>query len=152
MPLSSDSCFRGRSDHALDPKGRLNIPSRFREVLRHKYDDRVMVTNWHKCLKAYPFFVWEKFERDIIRQAAGPEVDSFIRYVISGVTECPLDKQGRILLPSSLRNPFKIEKDVVLAGMIDRFEIWNKEDWEEEWLRTNKSFEELSGKIAHLGL
>lgn len=149
----ADNYFRGRSEHSLDPKGRLNIPSRFREVLRRKYDDQLMVTNWHKCLKAFPVAEWEKYERDLLRQqTSDPDLNSFIRYVISGVAECPLDKQGRILLPPTLRADFGIEKDVILAGMIDKFEIWTKDAWDQEMKKIGENFERLSGKIATLGL
>ena len=105
---SSKSRFRSRSEHILDAKGRLNIPSRFREVLEYQGNGQLMVTNWHKCLKAFPVKVWERIETTLLVQGKKqPGMDSFRRYVISGVTECSLDKQGRILLPPTLRSDFE---------------------------------------------
>jgi len=157
MPVETESgkelYFRGRSEHVLDAKGRLNIPTRFRDVLVRKFDERLMVTNWDKCLQASPVPVWEKFERELLRQqTSDPALKRFTRYVISGVTECALDKQGRILLPPALRTDFGIDKDVILTGMLDKFEIWNKEAWETEWRGANNDFGELSSQIAHLGI
>lgn len=143
--------FRSRSEHFLDPKGRLNIPSRFREVLRDRYTELLVVTNWHKCLKAYPKQVWAEIENTLISQAKMHRgMEAFVRYVISGVTECPLDKQGRILLPATLRSDLDIKKEVMLSGMLDHFEIWNKADWETEARRTRENFENFD--LSTLGI
>ena len=138
---SSEYRFRSRSEHNLDVKGRLNIPSRFREVLRHEFSEILIVTNWHKCLKAYPIQVWDNLETTLLGEGKKqPGMASFVRYVISGVTECPLDKQGRILVPPALRNDFDITKEVVLSGMLDHFEIWSKTDWDSETKQTRDQF------------
>lgn len=100
--------FRSRSEHTLDPKGRLNIPTRFREVLREVYNETLIVTNWHKSLKAFPMTEWEILEEKLLTQGRmQPGFGDFVRYVISGVTECSLDKQGRILLPLSCAPSFQ---------------------------------------------
>jgi MraZ protein len=150
---SSKSRFRSRSEHTLDAKGRLNIPSRFRDVLLAHGTEELMVTNWHMCLKAFPAKVWEHIETTLLHQGkkqAGME--AFRRYVISGVTECAPDKQGRILLPPSLRADFNLKKDVVLNGMLDHFEIWNKTAWEEERKQTRDTFSEFQQSISSLGI
>lgn len=149
----SEIRFRSRSEHALDPKGRLNIPSRFREVLREAYSDALIVTNWRKSLKAYPVAEWEKVEEKLLSQA--PSLTGFgglVRYVISGVTECTLDKQGRILLPGSLRAELGITKEVVLNGMLDHFEIWDKAAWLDETRRTRDNFEDFEQGLSSLGI
>jgi MraZ protein len=95
---SSISRFRSRSEHALDSKGRLNIPSRFRDVLHGHYHEQLMVTNWHKCLKAFPAKVWEQFETTLLVQGKKqPGMESFRRYVISGVADCPAWEKERKL-------------------------------------------------------
>lgn len=148
---SNENRFRSRSEHNLDEKGRLNIPSRFREVLRHQYSERLIVTNWHKCLKAYPLQVWGDIEALLLGQGKKqPGMGSFVRYVISGVSECPLDKQGRILIPPALRTEFDLKREVVLSGMLDHFEIWNKFAWESETKDTREKFEEFD--LASLGI
>jgi len=148
---SSGYRFRSRSEHNLDAKGRLSIPRRFREVLRSEFSENLIVTNWHKCLKAYPMQVWENLEVTLLGQGkkqAG--MASFVRYVISGVTECTLDKQGRILVPPALRADFDITKEVILNGMLDHFEIWNKTDWESETRQTRDQFETFD--LSALGI
>ena len=150
---SSKSRFRSRSEHALDTKGRLNIPSRFRDVLQDHDNEILMVTNWHKCLKAFPAIVWERIETTLLVQGKKqPGMDSFRRYVISGVAECTLDKQGRILLPPTLRTDFDLKKDVVLNGMLDHFEIWDKSAWEKERKLTRDKFSDFEQSLSVLGI
>ena len=148
---SSGYRFRSRSEHSLDAKGRLSIPARFREVLRGEFSENLIVTNWHKCLKAYPVQVWENLETILLGQGKKqPGMASFVRYVISGVTECALDKQGRILVPPALRADFNMTKEVILNGMLDHFEIWNKADWESETKQTRDQFETFD--LSALGI
>jgi MraZ protein len=145
--------FRSRSEHTLDSKGRLNIPSRFREVLRDAYTETLVVTNWQKSLKAYPSTEWKKVEDKLINQAPNlPGFSDFVRYVISGVAECPLDKQGRILLPGSLRTEFGFGTEVVLNGMLDHFEIWDKGAWVDETRRTRDKFKDFEQGLSSLGI
>lgn len=145
--------FRSRSEHTLDSKGRLNIPSRFREVLRDIYDETLVVTNWQKSLKAYPVPEWKKVEDKLINQAPGlPGFSDFVRYVISGVVECPLDKQGRILVPGTMRSEFGIGTEVVLNGMLDHFEIWDKGAWLDETRRTRDKFKDFEQGLSSLGI
>jgi len=146
--------FRSRSEHNLDPKGRLNIPARFRDVLREQYDtEMLIVTNWQQCLRAYPVPEWEALEEKLLDQGRmQPNFGKFVRYIIAGVSECPLDKQGRILLPPTLRTDLNIDKDVVLVGMLQHFEIWDKNAWEEETRHTRETFEEFSAGLSALGI
>ena len=150
---SSKSRFRSRSEHTLDTKGRLNIPSRFRDVLQDHHNEQLVVTNWHKCLKAFPAKVWERIETTLLVQGKKqPGMESFRRYVISGVTEYTLDKQGRILLPLSLRTDFGLKKDVVLNGMLDHFEIWEKTAWEKERKQTRDKFSNFEESLSKMGI
>ena len=147
------SRFRSRSEHTLDSKGRLNIPTRFREVLRDIYTESLIVTNWQKSLKAYPVAEWKIVEDKLINQAPGlPGFSDFVRYVISGVVECSLDKQGRILLPGTMRSEFGIGSEVVLNGMLDHFEIWDKGAWVDETRRTRDKFKDFEQGLSSLGI
>ena len=148
----TDIRFRSRSEHALDPKGRLNIPSRFREVLRGAYTEELVIISWEKCLKAYPNAEWVIVEDKLIHQAPASGLRDFVRYVISSVTECPLDKQGRILLPNTLRGEFGFGKDVVLNGMLNHFEIWDKGAWADETRRTRDKFPAFEQGLSDLGI
>ena len=112
-----------------------------------------MVTNWHKCLKAYPATIWEQIETTLLDQGKKqPGMDSFIRYVISGVVYCPLGKQSRILLPPTLRADFDLKQDVVLNGMLDHFEIWDKTAWEMERKLTRDKFSDFEQSLSALGI
>lgn len=145
--------FRGRSEHILDDKGRLNIPTRFREVLRLQYDDRLMVTPWHKCLKAYPVLQWEKMELQLLAHLQDqPDMKKMIRYMIGGVVECPLDKQGRIQLPPKLRAEGGITKEVVITGVMTYFEILDKQTWEEDNRPSSADFESFEVSLLKSGL
>ncbi|NOQ46144.1 MAG: division/cell wall cluster transcriptional repressor MraZ [Desulfobulbaceae bacterium] len=145
--------FRSRSEHTLDAKGRLNIPSRFLKVLSSVYSEDLVVTNWHKSLKVFPLSEWENLEEKLLSEGrTQPGFGDFVRYVISGVTECLLDKQGRILVPASLRDEFGIGKEVVLNGMLDHFEIWDKGAWQNETRRTRENFPSFEQGLSSLGI
>ena len=145
--------FRSRSEHTLDSKGRLNIPSRFREVLREAYSSDLVITNWQKNLRVYPISEWLKVEDKLRKQGATqPGFSDFVRYVISGVVECSLDKQGRILVPGTMRNEFNIGSEVVLNGMLDYFEIWDKATWADETRRTRDKFKDFEQGLSTLGI
>ena len=149
--------FRGHSEHSLDPKGRLSIPARFRDVLRDEYSsDTLIVTHWMKCLKAYPVPVWEQAEEKMIQRLeegnVEPKFARLVRYLIAGVNECPLDRQGRILLPPALREEIGLTKEVMLNGMLKNFEIWDKGAWQEEALSAQEAFEEFNDGLAMLGM
>lgn len=145
--------FRSRSEHSLDVKGRLNFPSRFKEVLREYGSEVLMITNWGKHLRAYPVSEWEIVEDKLLNQGKQqPRFGSFVRLVISGVKECELDKQGRVLLPPSLRSEVNLEKEVVLTGMLDWVEIWSKDAWVAEHQATKDSFDDYAESLAELGI
>ncbi len=123
--------FRGRFEHIIDSKGRVSIPAKFRELIVEKYDDRLILTNFDRCLVAYPYEEWKVLEERVSSLSmVKKEVKSFQRFFISGATECPIDKLGRILIPPTLRDHAQLEKSVVFAGMLKKFEIWSKERWD----------------------
>jgi MraZ protein len=145
--------FRGRSIHTLDAKGRIRIPARFREILKTRYEDRCVITNLDRCLIAYPLQEWEIIEEklgslSLVRQ----DVKAFQRFFISGATECNFDKQGRILIPQTLREHAALEREVVLAGMLRSFEVWSKDFWDAEIKRAHDNFAEITTTLAELGI
>jgi len=145
--------FRGRFEHAIDPKGRVSIPARFRELLAEKYDDRLILTNFDRCLVAYPYAEWTVLEEKVgSLSMVKKETKAFQRFFISGAMECPIDKLGRILVPPTLREYAQLEKNVVFAGMLKKFEIWGKDRWEEEISRSKENFEGISEALAELGI
>jgi MraZ protein len=145
--------FRGRFEHTIDPKGRVSIPAKFRELLSEKYDERIIITNFDRCLVAYPYEEWRSVEDRISSLSmVKKEVKAFQRFFISGATECPIDKLGRVLIPPTLRDYALLEKDVVFAGMGKMFELWSRERWTEEIKRAEENFEGMRESLASLGL
>ncbi|MGD9651485.1 MAG: division/cell wall cluster transcriptional repressor MraZ [Candidatus Dadabacteria bacterium] len=126
--------FRGRYEHTMTDKGRVSIPAKFREICREKYgDETFVITNFDKCLVAYPLKEWNEIERKVSELPQfKQEVISFLRYLMGGAVDCPLDGQGRVLIPQSLRNHARIDKELIMIGMLTRVEIWAREVWEEE--------------------
>lgn len=145
--------FRGWYEHAMDSKGRVSIPSKFREILVDKYSESLIVTNFDRCLVAYPVEEWEQLER---KASALPqlkkEVKAFQRFFISGAVECQLDAQGRILIPPTLREFADLGKDVVLVGMLKKVELWSKVRWKETFAQSQKKFEDFADVLAELGI
>jgi MraZ protein len=145
--------FRGRFEHTIDSKGRISIPAKFRELLAEKYEERVMITNFDRCLVAYPFEEWKTIEEKISSfSMVKKEAKAFQRFFVSAAMECPIDKLGRILIPPTLRSYAQLEKDVVFAGMIKKFEIWSKERFLEEIQKAEVYFEGFAETLADLGL
>lgn len=145
--------FRGRYFHTVDPKGRLSIPAKFREVLGTRYDEGLIVAHFDRCLAAYPEEEWARLEEKFLQLPSTQlEVRTFLRRSLSSVVECPVDKQGRILLPPETRRAAGIARDVVLVGLMNRFEIWSRERWEEFMASSADSFEMMSEKLANLGI
>jgi MraZ protein len=145
--------FRGRYHHQIDTKGRLSVPSRFREILSTSFDERLIITNFDECLWAYPVPEWQELERKV---GALPqfmdEVKALQRAFISAAAECPVDRQGRILIPSSLRDYAGLRKDVVIVGMTRRFELWAGERWEQVFRSAQAKLDGMGAKLADLGL
>lgn len=143
--------FRGRFEHLVDSKGRLSIPSKFRETLNERYDSRLVVTTYDSCLIAYPFAEWQILEEKV---ASMPEfkkdTKAFLRFFYSSAADCTIDKLGRILVPQALRDYAKLEKDVVLIGALKHVEIWSKALWEQA--EAQASQEEIVNTLERLGL
>lgn len=147
--------FRGQSIYVIDAKGRVAIPSKFREILTTQFDERLIVTHFDQCLWAYPVSVWQTLEKKISELPQFlEEVKALQRVFISAACECPLDKQGRILLPISLREYAGLmgEKEAMFVGMTQRIEIWAKDKWEKVFSDSQKKLEAMQDKLAELGL
>jgi len=147
--------FRGSSFHNLDTKGRLIIPARFRDALNQSTVEGLMVSKMDGALFCYSFEEWRKIEERILNLAEKSDnMRRFRRIFIGGAFECMLDKQGRILIPPTLRQDAGLNKEVVLVGVLDHFEIWAKQNWvqEHERLQDDLQDEAIRNEIAKLGL
>lgn len=124
--------FRGQFEHAIDAKGRTSFPARYRDALAASNDLRLVLTRAldEPCLHLFPMRGWEELEAKIATMPQfDPNVVAFRRRYLSAAVECELDKQGRILVPPSLRDHAELTKDVVWAGMGKTAELWSKERW-----------------------
>ena len=117
--------FMGEYNHTIDAKGRLIIPSRFRELLGEEF---VLTRGLDGCLSIYPMDEWVAFEEKLrALPLTNKDARTFSRFFVAGATTCQLDKQGRILVPQTLRQFAGLDKDVVLTGNLNRIEVWSKE-------------------------
>ncbi len=126
--------FRGKYEHTMTATGRVSIPSKFREVCRKKYSDETFViTNFDRYLIAYPLREWRELENKLSKTSiTNSKVIASIRYLMGNATDCPVDNQGRVLIPQSLRSYASIKTEVVVVGMLKKIELWAKEIWEKE--------------------
>jgi len=124
--------FRGRFETRIDDKGRVNVPVKFREVLKELADDRVFVTNLRvgdvRFLEARPYAEWLKLEARIAERTdlSPAAMEFYDNFFLAGAQECQIDRQGRLLVPPTLREYAGLMKEVVLTGSRNKFRIWDK--------------------------
>ncbi|MCM1245437.1 MAG: division/cell wall cluster transcriptional repressor MraZ [Roseburia sp.] len=139
--------FMGTFDHSIDTKGRVIVPAKFREALG---DSFVVTLGLDGCLFVYPEEEWQDFVKQLKELPGSKEARKLQRYFMAGAAPCDVDKQGRVLIPSSLREKAGLEKDIVFVGVMSKIEIWSKERWEE-----NDDFDnvdEIAEHMSELGL
>lgn len=140
--------FMGEYNHSVDTKGRLIIPSKFRDKLG---DEFVVTKGLDGCLFVFPNDEWQAFEEKLrTLPLTNKSARQFSRFFVAGATGCELDKQGRILLPQTLREFAGLEKDVVLTGMLNRIEIWSKTKWNEN--NSYDDMDDIAEQMTDLGL
>ncbi len=142
------AAFKGEYSHSIDAKGRLIIPSKFREILGDQF---VVTKGFDGCLFVFATEGWEAFEEKLQALPMDkPEARVLGRFFISGAIDAELDKQGRILLPTNLLAHAGIEKEAVIAGVGNRAEIWSKEKWTAA--STFDNIDEIAAKMSEYGL
>ena len=142
--------FMGEYNHTIDAKGRLIIPSKFRELLGEEF---VLTKGLDGCLSIYPMDEWEAFEMKLrALPLTNKNARDFVRFFLSGAIECEIDKQGRFLITSNLREYAKLEKDTVIIGVGTRIEIWDKEKWKSYNSDENISADEIAENMTMLGI
>lgn len=140
--------FMGEYSHTVDAKGRLIVPSKFREQLGEEF---VVTKGLDGCLFVYENSEWKTLEEKLhALPLTNTNARKFSRFFLAGASTCEVDKQGRILLPLVLREFAGIVKDVVLVGVGSRIEIWNKTAWADA--NTYDDMEEIAENMEGLGI
>ena len=139
----------GEYQHNLDAKGRIFVPAKFREDLGEGF---LVTKGIGKCLFVFSKEEWNNFSEKL-RQIPMTDTSSqsFIRMLFASACECDPDKQGRILLPSVLREFAGLEKDVVLVGVASRIEIWSKDRWLQSISTYDDDMDEVAANMESLG-
>jgi len=145
--------FRGRYQHTVDPKGRLSVPAKFRDVLAQYDGSLVVVPNEH-CLEVHPLEEWQKIEGRLReRSIFDPDVREFSRLYVSRAKDVTLDGAGRILLPPDSRQQAGLQKEVTLVGGgLMRFEVWDRGRFDEYERTGTENLKALLPKISAMGV
>jgi MraZ protein len=142
--------FLGEFEHTIDDKGRVAIPAKFREVLGERF---VVTKGFDSCLQAFPMSYWEQLSAKIDRlPVSSPDARNLRRLMFSPAQDVDIDRQGRVLIPQSLRLYAGLAEEVVISGMGNYFELWAAPRWREtqEFIGSNAA--EIAGKFADLGI
>ncbi|WP_029898280.1 division/cell wall cluster transcriptional repressor MraZ [Desulfohalovibrio reitneri] len=143
--------FRGHSQRSIDPKGRLMLPPEFREViLGDSEEGRFVLAKFDNCVSGYPQSEWERIEAKFAQiKNPGRKVRDFMRFFIGGAQEVALDKQGRVLVPQSMREYAGLDHEVVLVGVGFKFEVWDQAAFQ---AIESQDFDDVSEDIASTGV
>lgn len=140
----------GEYEHSLDAKGRLIMPSKLRESIGEKF---IITKGLDGCLFGFSKQEWTNFEEKLkTLPLTNKNARDFVRFFLSGATECEIDKQGRFLIVANLRQYASMEKDVVIIGVGTRIEIWNKQKWEKYNSEENISADAIAENMTLLGI
>ena len=140
----------GEYEHSLDVKGRLILPAKIREDMGDKF---IVTKGLDGCLFGFSQNEWTNFEEKLkTLPLTNKNARDFVRFFLSGATECEIDKQGRFLITSNLREYATLEKDAIIIGVGTRIEIWNREKWKSYNSDENVSADEIAENMTMLGI
>lgn len=118
----------GEYEHSIDAKGRIIMPAKLRNDMGEKF---IVTKGLDGCLFAFSQNEWLNFETKLkTLPLSDKNARNFVRFFLSGATECEIDKQGRFLIPNNLRVAANLEKEAVIIGVGTRLEIWDKQTWQ----------------------
>jgi MraZ protein len=150
--------FRGVTILNLDAKGRMAVPTRYRDRLQSAAEGQLVVTldMSDPCLLIYPVSEWEEIERKLVRlPSLNKQAARLKRLLLGHASEVELDSHGRILLPPALRELVNLEKRIILLGQGNKFEVWDEQTWNDrrdQWLEETESDEGLPDDLGSLSL
>ncbi|MBU1077668.1 MAG: division/cell wall cluster transcriptional repressor MraZ [Spirochaetes bacterium] len=147
--------FKGTFFHTLDDKGRIAMPNKLRQQIEKSGETEILIITqgFEGCLLAYPQDQWKMIEEKASKLSLLDEdARNFIRFFISPASECVLDKMGRIILPTNLREYGQIQKEVVISGALDKIEIWSKKNYDDYWREFKDSKNDVIKQMKDIGL
>ncbi len=147
--------FSGKYYYSVDLKGRIIVPAPFREIISSNYSSKLFITNapFDRCLYIYPLEEWNRLHEQVRTKPRSDEaIRFFLRRVIASAVEVGLDKQGRILIPVALREDANINTNVVLAGQIERIELWDRNEWDSLFDPARVDRKSIEDKLTSYGL
>ena len=148
--LTKEFMFIGEFRHNLDNKGRLAIPAKFRKNLAPK---AIITRGLDNCLFIYPQKDWESLLQKLMNlPLSQANSRAFARFMLAGAAEIELDSQGRILIPDYLRKFANLNKKSIIAGLNNRIEIWDENNWIDYKSKTEKEATEIAEKLSELGI
>ena len=138
--------FMGEYNCKIDEKGRFMLPAKFREILQE--DEFVITRGLDNSIDLFPSNEWVNIENELRKlKRTDSKHRAYQRFVLSAATKLTVDKQGRVNLPNSLVEHAKINKNIIVTGMVDKIEIWSEEVWKEYINKTESSIEEIVEEI-----
>jgi MraZ protein len=137
----------GEYEHTIDDKGRITLPAKFRDSFR---DGIVLTRGMDRCLYAYTQGEWKKLVDSQLAalNPLSPDGRRIQRFFFSGASESVVDKQGRVTLPPALARHARLKRDVVVAGVNDHLEIWDRSAWRSQLKEIEESAEDVAERLA----
>ena len=140
----------GEYKHNLDIKGRVAIPAKFREELK---PGAIITRGLDNCLFVFTSKEWEALAQKLVSlPLAQANSRAFARLMLAGATDVDIDSQGRVLIPDYLRKYAGLSKQVTVAGLYNRIEVWDSESWDKYKQKTESSSDEIAEKLGELGI
>ena len=141
--------FYGEYHHTLDKKGRLIIPAKFRGALEENYVEKFFITQGlDGCLFLFHADIWADFENRLKSLSFTKQQSRFFnRIYFSGAQEVDIDAQGRLSLPTYLKEFAHIKREIVIVGVADRIEIWSRDEWNKFYSNNRQRFEEVAENL-----
>ena len=141
--------FRGNYTYSIDNKGRISVPAKLRKHVTGEANDTfIMTRGTATCIDIYPMDQWQKVEDKLLQlNSFNPEEALFKRMISQYATDGTLDSQSRILIPQSLLDYAKIDKEVLILGAMEKIEVWNPKVYEEYINQTGQTYEQIAAKV-----
>lgn len=141
--------FIGEYQHSVDQKGRLALPAKFRKQMR----GAIITRGLDRCLFVFNKDEWGRLaEKLIALPLSQANSRAFVRLMLSGAMEAPVDRQGRILVPDYLRQYAGLQKQAIVTGLYNRIEVWDEKEWNKYKSKTEASSDDIAEKLGELGI